>query len=122
MELSYGNPTCNHDVNDLNPCNYFDRGKHANGCYDDFNDPLYVPKPTKLPQSSRYIVNFAFNACNFYERGGDKCPLYASNSYKLHSSTDNIHWYTLVCCGSFIYKMTMHRKKVRLHCYLIHAL
>ena len=40
----------------------------------------------------------------------------------LQVPTVHMHWYTLVCCKPFIYKMPMHRKKVRIHCYLIHVL
>ena len=82
LKSSYENSTCRHDVNDYNySCNYFERGNHANDCHDNFNEPLYSPKFTKLLQSSNYIANFAFNTCNYYERGIDKCPLYVLNNY-----------------------------------------
>ena len=119
MQSPYGNSSSNHDVNDN--INSLERGKHANDCYDKFNDPLYAQKFTKLPQSNNYIVNFASTICNYYERGGDKCPLYVPNNFKLQTPTDNMHWFTPNCCDSFIYKMLMHRKKVRFRCYLIYA-
>ena len=123
LKSSYENSACSHDVNDYNySCNYFERGKHANNCHDNFDEPLYAPKFTKLPQSSNYIANFAFNTCNYYERGSDKCPLYVLNNYKLQSPTVNMHWYTSICCALVIYKMPMHRKKVRLRCCCLYAL
>ena len=91
LKLSYGNPTCNHDVNDdVISSNYFERGKHAHDCRNKLNDPLYEPFNSKLHSSHGHIAKFAFHACNYYERGGDKCPLYVPNNYKLHSSTDNM--------------------------------
>jgi hypothetical protein len=33
--------------------------------------------------SNGYMVEFTSNACNYYERGGDKSPYYATNNYKL---------------------------------------
>ena len=122
LKLSYGNPTCNHDVNDdVISRNYFKIGNHAHDFHNKLNNPLYVPINSKLHSSQDHIVEFAFHACNYYERGGDKCSLYAFNNYKLHSSTDNIRWYALIYCDLFIYKMPMHRKKIRLRCYLIYA-
>ena len=113
LKLSYWNPTCNHDVNDdINSCNYFERGKHVNECHDNFNDPLYVSKVSKLYALNGYIVKFASSDCNYYERGGDKCHLYVINNYKLHLSTENMQWNSSIFCDLFIYKMPMHRKKL----------
>ena len=78
-------------------------------------------KFSKLHSSSGYIVKIASSACNYYERGGDKCPLYVTNNYKLHSCTDNMHWNMSLCCDLFNYKVSMHRKKVRLRCCILYA-
>jgi hypothetical protein len=63
------------------------------------------------------MVEFISDACNYYERGGDKIPHYATNNYKLQGAAVNIHWKTSIHCYSFIYKMPMHRKEVRLRCF-----
>jgi hypothetical protein len=48
FSYAYENPCCNHDANDdINSCNYFERGKDVNECHDNFNGPLYVSKPSK---------------------------------------------------------------------------
>ena len=60
---------------------------------------------------------FTFTSCNYYERGGDKSPLYVTNNYMLQVNIVNMHWETSIYGDSFIYKMPMHRKKVRLRCY-----
>jgi hypothetical protein len=62
-----------------------------------------------VDDSNGYIVEFTSNACNYYERGGDRSPHYATN-YKLQGDVVNIHWKTSIHCYSFIYKMPMHRK------------
>ena len=117
------NHYCNHDIkNENSTSNYFERGKHANELYDNYNDHLYKPKFANLHASNGYIVKFTSSACNYYERGGNKCLLYFQTTKNLQVPTVYMHWYTLVCCESFIYKMPMHRKKVRLRCYLIYAL
>jgi hypothetical protein len=67
--------------------------------------------------SNGYMVEFTSNACNYYERGGDRSPHYATNNYKLQGADVNIHWKTTIYCYLFIYKMPMHRKEVRLCCY-----
>ena len=97
--------------------NYFERGKHANEFHNKFNDHLYVPKLSKLDESNGYMGEFTFTSCNYYERGGDKSPLYVANNYKLQVSTVNMYWEISIYCASFIYKMPMHRKKVRFCCY-----
>ena len=81
MQSPYENYTCNHNDNDyVNSCNYFERGKHANGCHGNVNEPLYAPISTKLLHSSNYIVNFALNTCNYNKRGSNKCPIYVLNN------------------------------------------
>ena len=112
--------THNNNVYDVS-CNYFERGKDSNDLHDSSNNPLHAPKLTKLHQSNSYVVKFASIACNYYERGGNRCPLYVTN-YMLHSPTDNMHLSTSIFCHSLIYKMPMHRKKVRLHCHCFHIL
>ena len=115
LQLPYEKSSCNHAIEiGINSCNYFKRGNHANDCYNNFNDPLYIPKVTKLHHSTSYIVKFASSACIYYEREGDKCPLYVSNNSKLQTPTEYMHFSTPICCDSFIYKMPMHRKKVKL--------
>jgi hypothetical protein len=67
---------------------------------------------------------------NYFERGKhvNKChikfndPFYLPKISKLHLPTIDIHWYTLIGCDSFMYKIPMHRKIVRLRCYLLHTL
>jgi hypothetical protein len=67
--------------------------------------------------SNGYMVEFTSNACNYYERGGDKIPHYATNNYNLQGVVVNIHWKNSINWYSFIYKMPIHRKEVRLCCY-----
>ena len=112
------NLCCNHDIKlDIDLNNYFERGKHANKLQNKFNDPHYVPKLSKLEDSIGYMVEYTFTTCNYYERGGDKNPLYATNNYGLQVNIVNMHWETSIYGDSFIYKMSMHRKKDRLRCY-----
>ena len=94
-----------------------ERGKHANEFQNKFNDPLYVPKLSKLEDSIGYMVEYTSTTCNYYERGGDKSPLYTTNNYGLQVTIVNMHWKTSIHCDSCIYKIPMHRKKVRLRCY-----
>ena len=124
LQLSLVPNLCfNHDTKlDIVLNNYFKRGKHANEFQNKFNDPRYVPKVSKLHDLHSYIDKFSSSDCNYYERGGDKYPQYACEKYKLHTKTNNMHGYTFVCFDSFIYKMTMHRKKVRLRCYYFFVL
>ena len=63
------------------------------------------------------MAEFISITCNYYERGGDKYPLYATNNYRMQENTINMYWKLYIYCGSFTYKMPMHRKKVRLCCY-----
>ena len=109
------NLCCNHDIKlDIDLNNYFERGKYANKLQNKFNDSLYVPKLSKLEDSIGYVIKYIFTTCNYYEKGGDKNPLYATNNYGLQVT---MHWKTSIHCDSFIYKIPMHRKKVRLRCY-----
>ena len=75
-----------------------------------------MPKLSKLNDSCGYMVEFISTTCNYYERGGDKNPLDANN-YMLQVNIVNMHWETSIYGDSFIYKIPMHRKKVRLRCY-----
>jgi hypothetical protein len=61
-------------------CNYFERGKHANGYLNKFNDPLYMPKISKLHDSNIHTIKFSSSNCNYYERGGDKYSLYVPSN------------------------------------------
>ena len=70
-----------------------------------------------LNDSCGYMVEFISTTCNYYERGGDKNHLYVTNNYMLQVTIVNMHWKTSIHCDSFIYKMQMHRKEVRLRCY-----
>jgi hypothetical protein len=72
-----------------------------------------------MHDSNSYFVKFSSSNCNYYERRGYECPLYETNNYKLHLPTVDMHCYTLIGCDSFIYKIPMHRKKVRLRYYLL---
>jgi hypothetical protein len=90
IKISYGNP----DVmieNDIG--NYFERGKHANKCLNKSNDPLYVPKISKLHDLNK----FSYSNCNYYERRGDKYPLYASSKDMMCSPTNDMQWYASTC-------------------------
>jgi hypothetical protein len=115
LQLSYEKPYCNHDTIIKNGTrNYFERGKHANEFHNKFDDPLYLPKNSKMHDSNSHFIKFSSSNCNYYERGGYECPLYDTNNYKFHLPTTDMHWYTLISCDSFIYKIPMHRKKIRL--------
>jgi len=114
---------CNHDLDIENiTSNYFERGKHANECHYSYNDPLCMKNSMNLHAWNGYNVRLAARECNYYERGGDKCPLYASNYYMLCSPTDNMQRYDSTCSYLVIYKIPMHRKKVRLRCYCFNIL
>jgi hypothetical protein len=102
--------------------NYFERAKHANECLNEFNDPLYVPNISKLHDSNVHTTKFSSSNCNYYEKGGVKYPLYASSNDMMCSPTNDMQWYASTCCYLVIYKMPMHRKKVRLRCYCFHIL
>jgi hypothetical protein len=67
------------------------------------------------------LLNFLL-VCNYYERGGDKYTLYVSSNDMLCSPTNEMQWYTSSCCYLVLYKIPMHRKKVRLRYYYFHIL
>jgi hypothetical protein len=48
LKLSYGNTTCNHDVNDDISSWISYRGDGSYDCHDGFNHPLHVPINAKL--------------------------------------------------------------------------
>jgi hypothetical protein len=79
-------------------------------------------KISMLHDSNNHTIKLYSSNGNYYERGGYECPLYVTNNYKLHLPTVDMHWYTLIGCDSFMYKIRMHRKKVRFHHYLLHTL
>ena len=60
-------------------------------------------------------------ACNYYERGTISPPLYVSNMIELQESVYTMHWPLLCVHELFFYDMPMHRKIVRLRCYLIYV-
>ena len=76
-----------------------------------------MPILSKLNDSCGYMVEFISTTCNYYEKGGDKNPLYVTNNYQLQVPNVNMHWKTYIYSVSFTYKMPMHRKEVRLRCY-----
>jgi hypothetical protein len=102
--------------------NYFEREKHTNECLNKFNDALYVPKISKLHDSNIHTIKFSFSNCNYYERGGDKNPLYVSSNDMMCYPTNNMQWHASTYCYLVIYEMPMHSKKVRLCCYYFHIL
>jgi hypothetical protein len=105
LQLSYEKSYCNHDAmikNDVG--NYFERGKHVNEFLNKFNDPLYMLKISKLHDSNIHTIKFSSNNCNYYERGGDKYPLYVSSNDIMCSPTNDMQWYTSTCCYLVIYK------------------
>jgi hypothetical protein len=118
LSYAYGKSSCSHDVMFKSVTNnYFERGNHVNESLIKFNDHLYMPQFYKIHESNSYTINVPWSKCNYYERGGNKHPLYASDNYKIHLPTVDMLWYTLIGCDSFIYKIPMHRKKVRLRYY-----
>jgi hypothetical protein len=73
--------------------NYFERGKHATECLNKSNDPLYVPKISKLHDSNVHAIQFSSTNCNYYERGGVRYPLYDSSNDMMCSHTNDMQWY-----------------------------
>ena len=59
--------------------------------------------------------------CNYYERGTTSPPLYVSNTIKLQENVYTMHWPLFDVHELFLYDMAMHRKRVRLCCYLIYV-
>ena len=83
------NHSCNYSIKIENSTsNYFERGKHVNECHDNYNDPLYKQNFANLHDSNGYIVKFITSACNYYERGGNRCPLYSHTTKNLQVPTD----------------------------------
>jgi hypothetical protein len=83
-QFSYEKSYCSHDTIKNGTSNYFERGKHDNECHNKFDDPLYLPKISKMHDSNSIFIKFSSSTCNYYERGGYECPLYDTNNYKLH--------------------------------------
>ena len=90
----------------------------------EFDDPLCPLDDKSLCGDSiqNYVVMFNFNACNYYERGRDKNPLYVSMLFKMQAIDYYMHWLPRICCYLFIYKIPMHRKRVRLKSKLFNIL
>jgi hypothetical protein len=84
----------------------------------DLDDPLCSLDDLYLCGDSihNYDVEFTFDACKYFERARDKSPLYASMLFKFQASDHYMNWLLQSCCYLFIYKMPMHRKRVRLKC------
>jgi hypothetical protein len=121
LQLFYKTPYCSHDTIVKNgTSNYFERKKHE--CHNKFDDPLYLPKFSKMHDSNSHFIKISSSNCDYYEKGGYECPLYDTKNYKLHLPIVDMHSYTLIGCDSFMYKISMHRKKVRLRYYLLHTL
>jgi hypothetical protein len=59
--------------------------------------------------------------CNYYERGTTSPPLYVSNTIKLQETVYSMHWPLLDVHELFFHDMLMHRKRVRLRCYVIYV-
>jgi hypothetical protein len=123
LQIYYEKSYCNHDAmikNDIS--NYFERGNHATEYLNKSNDPLYVPKISKLHDSNVHAIKFSSSNCNYYERGGIKYPLYAYINYMMCYPTNDMQWYASTFYYLVIYKMPTHRKKVRLCYYYFHIL
>ena len=90
----------------------------------EFDDPLCSLDDKSLCGDSiqNYVVMFNFNACNYYERGRDKNTLYVSMLFKMQAIDYYMHWLPQICCYLFIYKIPMHRKRVRLKSKLVNIL
>lgn len=70
----------------------------------------------------RYNMHvLASPTCNYYERGTISPPLYVSNTMKLQETAYTVHWPLLGVHELFSYDMPMHRKRVRLRCYMIYV-
>lgn len=59
-------------------------------------------------------AEFTFDACNHNERGRNKSPHCASTLFEIQAIDHYMHWLPPTCCYLFIYKMPMHKKRVRL--------
>ena len=58
--------------------------------------------------------------CNYYERVTISPPLYVSNMIKLQETAYTMYWPLLDVHELFLNDMPMHRKRVRLHNYMIY--
>jgi hypothetical protein len=116
-------PCCNHDIRvESKTVNYFERGKHAYDWHYTFINHFPVSQYSKLHASNGYIIKFVSDACNYYERGGDKFSLYVTNNYKLHLPTVNMQWNTSISLWFIHMQMPMHRKKDKLQCCMLYTL
>ena len=90
----------------------------------EFDDPICSLDDKSLCGDSiqNYVVMFNFNACNYYERGRDKNPLYVYMLFKMQTIYYYMHWLPQICCYLFIYIIPMHRKRVRLKIKLFNIL
>ena len=90
----------------------------------EFDDPICSLDDKSLCGDSiqNHVGIFNFNACNYYERGRDKNPLYVSMLFKMQAIDHYMHWLPQICCYLFIYKIPMHRKRVRLKSKLFNIL
>jgi hypothetical protein len=66
-----------------------------------------------------YVVEFASNACNYYERGRSKIPL---TLLKIQASGHDMLWLPKSCWYLFLYKIPMCRKRVRLKSHFLNVL
>ena len=82
----------------------------------ELDDPLCSLDDLSLCGESiqNYVVKFTYDACKHYEGGRDNSPLYVSTLFKMQATENYMHWIPQTCYYLFIYKMPMHRKKVRL--------
>jgi hypothetical protein len=90
----------------------------------ELDDPLCPLDDLSLYGESiqNYVVKFTHDACKNYGRGSNKSPLYVTTIFKMQATDHYMHWIPQPCCYLFIYKMPMHRKKVRLKCLCLCAL
>jgi hypothetical protein len=57
-----------------------------------------MPRISKLDNSNIPTITFSSTNYNYYERGSDKYPLYASSNDMMCSPTDNMQWYAYTFC------------------------
>ena len=85
----------------------------------DYIDGLHFP--ITHDDFDRYNMHvLAAPICNYYERGTTSPPLYVSNTIKLQETVYIMHWHLPCVHVLFFYDMPMHRKRVRLRCYMIY--
>jgi hypothetical protein len=81
--------------------------------------------PMKTPSHTiveNYVVDFAYNACIIYESVRSKIPLYVTTLFKMQASDHDMLWLPKTCCYLFMYKILVHRKRVRLKSSLLKKL